>query len=155
MILESFLDISKWETKVVTNIDSKFFSCNSIITLLNISEWDIKYINEINTTYMNNKDDDSSSESSQNDDEDKVNTNRVVDMSYMFRGCNSLKNVGLDNWKIKKKNVDTTGMFDGCTSLKNIPAIYKMKGKKKAKKEFMFSGGEENIIKRLKDCNFD
>ena len=44
-------------------------------------------------------------------------TNKVKNMSSMFKGCSSLANLNLSNFKVSKVNV-MWEMFHGCVSLK-------------------------------------
>ena len=46
--LKSLPDISKWDTKNVTNMSAMFRDCSSLKYLPEISKWDTK-----NVTYMN------------------------------------------------------------------------------------------------------
>ena len=48
--LISLPDISKWNIKYVTNMDYMFRGCSSLISLPDISKWDIKYV--INMDYI-------------------------------------------------------------------------------------------------------
>ena len=45
--LISLPDISKWDIKNTTNMFSMFYGCSSLISLPDISKWDIKNISDM------------------------------------------------------------------------------------------------------------
>ena len=142
MIVEYFLDIAKWNTKIFSDIDCNHFDCSKLKILTNISEWDMNYIYEKNTDDKNDKDDENSpSQSSQ--DENIWNTDKVIDMSYMFHGCKSLKKIpDFSNWNLKNvKNM--TGIFGGCNKLRNKGDIYKWNINKNINKKSLFYESDE------------
>ena len=55
--LLSLPDISKWNINIVTDINSIFYNCTKLISLPDISKW---------------------------------NTNNVINLSFIFSGCESL-----------------------------------------------------------------
>ena len=54
---------------------------------------------------------------------EKVNTQYVTDMSYLFAGCKSLSLVRFDGWDVSNVT-DMTAMFDECTALVTLPEWY-------------------------------
>ena len=59
-------------------------------------------------------------------DSSNLNTENLIDMSYIFKGCSNLKNITLPNPNLNGKNViNMKDMFRGCSSLKSEGIIYK------------------------------
>ena len=86
-LLISLPDISKWDIKNVINMNNMFNGCTSLISLPNISKW-----NTMNITYMNNIFKGCSSLISL-PDISKWDTNNVTDMNSMFEQCYNLLNI--------------------------------------------------------------
>ena len=159
--LECLLYISKWETKDMTNIDSSYFDSFLLDKLEDLSECDGKVLYETDEGIDN-----SDSDSELDDDLDyhkkfkhwkkrkKKKDDNTVDMSYMFHGCASLKNVpDFSRWNIKKKVTNVTGMFAGCTSLKSFPDLSRLNINHGIKKKSLFVEENEKIIaKKIKNC---
>lgn len=55
---------------------------------------------------------------------EKLHTHQVSDMSFMFAGCEKLKELDIDNWDVSKVS-DMTNMFQGCHCLEQLPQWYK------------------------------
>ena len=56
-----------------------------------------------------------------------MQTEKVTDMSYMFKGCSSLTSLeGISNWQIGNVS-NMSDMFSGCSSLKSLEGISKWK----------------------------
>ena len=45
--LKTLPDISKWDTRNVTNMGAMFYNCNSLESLPDISKWDTKNVNDM------------------------------------------------------------------------------------------------------------
>lgn len=54
---------------------------------------------------------------------DKIHTENVSDMSYMFAGCEKLTTLDLSSWDISKVT-DMTEMFKDCYTLEALPEWY-------------------------------
>lgn len=54
---------------------------------------------------------------------DKLHTHQVSDMSYMFAGCEKLKDLDLSTWDVSNVT-DMTDMFQDCISLEELPQWY-------------------------------
>lgn len=54
---------------------------------------------------------------------EKVNTEGVTAMDYMFAGCVRLTEIQVDNWDVSAVE-DMTGMFDSCDALAEKPVWY-------------------------------
>jgi surface protein len=105
------LDLSKFDTSKVTDMNSMFYGCSSL-TSLDLSKFDTN-----NVTYMSSMFYGCSSLTSL--DLSKFDTNNVTYMSSMFYGCSSLTSLDL----IKFDTSNVTGMdsmFSRCTSLTSL-----------------------------------
>lgn len=71
---------------------------------------------------------------------DALKTSNVTDMSEMFSGCSSLKNLDSYNWNTSNVT-NMSHMFDGCSSLESIN-VYKWNTSKVTDMSYMFSGCE-------------
>lgn len=54
---------------------------------------------------------------------EKLHTDLVTDMSYMFTNCESLAVLNIGGWEVSNVTA-MTGMFDGCTALAERPVWY-------------------------------
>lgn len=54
---------------------------------------------------------------------EKIHTHQVSDMSYMFAGCQELKELDLSSWDVSNV-IDMTDMFKDCYSLEELPQWY-------------------------------
>lgn len=54
---------------------------------------------------------------------DKIHTENVSDMSYMFAGCEKLTTLDLSSWDVSKVT-DMTEMFKDCYTLEALPEWY-------------------------------
>ena len=104
------LNLSSFNTKNVINMEGMFYNCCSLIEL-NLSSFNTQ--NVINMEYMfyycNSLEDINLS---------SFNTLKVTRMDYMFFNCSSLTTLDLSPFKIS--NTDTSFMFEGCENLKNF-----------------------------------
>ena len=107
--------ISKWNTSNVTNMASMFEDCSSLSSLPDISKW-----NTSNVTNMRSMFEDCSSLLSL-PDISKWNTSNVKDMRSMFSGCSSLSSLpDISKWNRYKILYYNRYNFNGCLSLINI-----------------------------------
>ena len=53
--LSSLPDITKWDTKNVTNMSHMLSYCTSLKSLPDISKWDIKNVTQMNSMFYNCK----------------------------------------------------------------------------------------------------
>ena len=90
------IDLTKWDTKNVTNMSGMFCGCISLNSLPDISKWDTKNVTNMNDMFcwcesLNSLPDIS-----------KWDTKNVTDMSYMFSRCNSLNSLpDISKWDTK------------------------------------------------------
>ena len=54
---------------------------------------------------------------------DKLKTHAVTDMSFMFAGCEVLKELDASSWDVSQVT-DMTAMFENCFALKELPDWY-------------------------------
>ena len=90
--LLSLPNISKWDVSNVTNMGGLFYNCTSLISLPDISKW---------------------------------NTSNVIDMRGMFRECSSISSLpDISEWNTLNVNF-MNSMFSDCSLLKSLPDISK------------------------------
>ena len=70
---------------------------------------------------------------------DELNVSNVIDMSWMFAQCTSLKKIDLSKWNVKKCK-DFSYMFCGCRKIEHIGNIEGWKIDHITDTEKMFSG---------------
>ena len=130
------LDLSKWETNNLNNMECMFSGCTSLSNLLftkdkfntskvttlrctfgecgALTNLDVSMFNTSNVTTMHGTFSRCSGLTSL--DVSNFNTSKVTNMEYTFDYCSSLESIDLSNWNIS--NVTTTKqMFDSSTSL--------------------------------------
>ena len=100
-------DISKWNIDNVTDMSSMFCSCSSLKTLPDISKWNTKNVTTMCNMFC------SCTSLTKLPDISNWNTNNVNNMSCMFYNCKSLLSLpDISKWNTKKAN--TMQMFYGC-----------------------------------------
>ena len=104
------LDVSKFDTSSVTNMDSMFYGCNGLTTL------DLSNFNTTNVKNMSNM---FQSCRLTNLDLSNFNTSKVIDMSYMFQSCNNLSSLNVSGFDTGKVT-DMGYMFNGCNGLTSL-----------------------------------
>ena len=103
--LVSISDISNWDISRCSTISSLFKECSSLVFLSDISNW---------------------------------NTNNIKDVSYIFSGCSSLKSLpDISKWNVSKVE-NMQGMFNECSSLSSLPDISKWNIKNTKDISYMF-----------------
>jgi len=101
------LEIKLIETKTITNMSYMFDSCNSLISLPDISKWDTKDVTDMSYMFYN------CNSLELLPDISKWDIRNVINMSYMFSNCSSLKSIpDIDNWQVNK-NLKKEKMFEG------------------------------------------
>jgi len=110
--LLSLPDISKWNISNADNISGMFCGCKSLSYIPNISKWD---------------------------------TSKIYDMSMLFAGCKSLEILpDISKWKVD--NVKTMAyMFSDCISLSFLPDISKWNTSNTKSMSDMFKGCMESL----------
>ena len=110
-------DISNWDTSNVTQMGSLFYNCNSLISIPDISKWNTSKVNTMECMFYN------CNSLISLPDISKWDTSNVTDMGSMFCGCLSLASMpDISIWKTPKVN-KIYYMFLGCNSLISIPDI--------------------------------
>ena len=126
-------EISKWEIKNISNIESMFSSCSSIIFLPDISIWNIGKIKSLKNMFS------SCSSLKILPDISKWNTENVINMDNMFSFCSSLKSLpDISQWNTENV-INMDNMFSFCSSLLSLPDISKWNTKKVTTMEGIFS----------------
>ena len=119
--LISLSDISIWDINNVTDISGMFNNCSSLISLPDISNWTTNNVTNMSLIFAN------CSSLISLPDISKWNTNNVTDMSGLFGNCPSLISLpDISKWNIS--NVTNLSLiFYKCSSLKTLPDISKWK----------------------------
>lgn len=102
------LDLSKFDTSQVTNMNAMFHSCGSL-TSLNVSKFDTSQVTITYNMFYGCR-------SLTDLDVSNFDTSNLKSCGGMFGGCNSLTSLDLSNFDISKVN-DITYMFYNCTKL--------------------------------------
>jgi len=105
------IDLSNFETHIVTNMTEMFCGCNNLLNL------DLTSLNTSNVTNMKNMF--FLCDGLTNIDVTSFDTNNVVDMSGMFFWCTNLVNLNLSYFNTNKVT-NMSGMFFGCKNLTNL-----------------------------------
>ena len=115
--LISLPDISKWNLNNSICISSFFSGCSSLKALPDISKW-----NTYNVIYMNDLFNNCLSLTNL-PDISKWNTDNTINMSNMFQNCSSLISLpDLSKWDVEKV-IQMGSLFNLCSSLKSLPDI--------------------------------
>ena len=117
--LISLPDISNWDTSNVTSMGSLFYNCNSLISLTDISNWNTSNVTSMECMFYN------CISLVSLPDISKWDTSNVIDMGSMFCCCLSLVLMpDISRWNtLNAKKIYY--MFLGCNSLISIPDISK------------------------------
>ena len=101
----------------ITDMSNMFSGCKSLVSLPNISKWDISKVTSLKEIF-------SGCESiSLLDNISKWNTSNVTDMSALFWNCLSLKSLpNISLWDTSKV-INMSYIFSGCKSLSSLPNI--------------------------------
>ena len=102
------LDITKFDTSKVTNMEYMFFGCSRLKNL-NLLNFNTSLVNNMNSMFYN-------CINLTSLDLSKFNTSKVKNMQYMFHGCNNLRFLDLSNFDtslVTKMN----SMFSRCNEL--------------------------------------
>ena len=130
--ISSIPDISKWDTRNVTNMNQMFVHCFHLKSIPDISKW-----NTSNLMYINNLFTDCYSLEFL-PDISKWNTNNLEKMEKLFAGCKNLKFLpDISKWKTNKVS-KMNELFSGCSSLINFPDISKWETNKVSTMEGLF-----------------
>ena len=108
----TLLDLSSFDTSNVTNMNWMFGDCSKL-TSLDLSNFNTS--NVTTTEYMFN-----GCRSLTSLDLSDFNTSKVTDTAYMFSSCRSLTSLDLSNWDGSKFYNTPSFMFKSCNSLKDV-----------------------------------
>ena len=130
------LDLSHFNTSLVTNMYSMFFGCDSI-TSINLSSFDTSSVTEIQSMFR-----DCFSLTSL--DINNFNTSSVIIMYSMFESCNSLNYLDLQGFDTSNVQ-DMNRLFFNCVSLTTLN-LSSFDTSKVSNTTSMFEGCNENIL---------
>ena len=143
--LITILDISNWDTTNIIDMSCLFYCCSSLISLPDISNWNVIKVTNISGIFYG------CSSLKMAPDISKWYTKSLTNISYLFHGCSSLTFIpNISNWN----TIDITNMsfmFSKCSSLESLPSISKWNTKKVRNMSYMFYGC--SLIKTLPDIS--
>ena len=117
--LLSLTDISKWNTKNVTNMSDMFYGCSSLLSLPDISKLNTQNVTNMNYMFYR------CSSLTSLPDISKWNIQNVANIAGMFSDCSSLSSLpDISKWNTQKV-INMKGIFCGCSSLLSLPDISK------------------------------
>jgi len=119
IIIKNELDLSKWNTNNVTNMESLFSNCKSLSSLPDISKWNVNNVTTLENLCMGCE------SLSSLPDISKWNTNKIVSMTNLFSFCTNLSSLpDISKWNTNNvTNMDN--IFTFCTNLSSLPDISK------------------------------
>ena len=131
--LQSLPDLSKWNTQNVTNLSFLFCGCISLITLPDISKWNISNVLNMSSIFSGNslyillfglspK--------------ETIIRNDILDIKYECSSLISLPDIS--KWNTEKV-INMSFLFMGCISLKSLPDISKWNTKNVKDMSFLLS----------------
>ena len=122
--IHSLPGISKWDTKNAVDMSLMFGYCLSLKSLPDISSWDTRNVINIKCMFCDSQYLESLPDIS------KWDTKNVIDMSSMFCHCIALKSLpDISKWDTKNV-INMSSMFERCESLQSFPDISKWDIKK-------------------------
>ena len=113
------LEVHLKQLKNTLDISFMFCGCNSLLSIENITNWDVENIINMSFLFSN------CSSLTSLPDISKWNTNNVTKMCDLFNDCSSLASLpDISKWNTKNVT-DISCLFEGCSSLKSLPDISK------------------------------
>lgn len=101
------LNVSKFNTSQVTNMNSMFFKCK--FSQIDVTNFNTENVTDMNSMFCN-------CDNLESLDVTNFNTSKVMDMGFMFQNARKLKNINLSD--LDTENVTTMrGMFSECNNL--------------------------------------
>ena len=127
--IENLNGISNWDTSQVQNMSYMFYECKNLIEISNIFQWKLGNVTNMSFMFYNclslsKITDDKKNEGNKIIEEKKKNASKVINMSNMFNGCESLETLPTDisNWDVSQVQY-MSYMFSNCNKLKELPDI--------------------------------
>lgn len=106
----SSLDVSKFNTSQVTNMNSMFYNCK--FSAIDVTNFNTENVTDMNSMFAN-------CNNLENLVITSFNTSKVTDMGFMFQNAKKMKKINLSN--LDTRNVTTMrGMFSECSSLQTL-----------------------------------
>ena len=131
-LLISLPDISKWDISKVKNMRCMFAYCDSLISLPDISKWNTSNVKDMDMIFIR------CYSLKSLPDISKWNTSNLEKMDYMFDGCKSLISLpDISKWNTSKVN-DMANLFSRCSSLISLPDLSKWNTSNVEKMDCMF-----------------
>ena len=132
--LISISNLSNWDISNVTSLSCMFYNCPSLTSLPDISNWNTSNIIDLSGLFYN------CSSLKTLPDISKWNTSKVKDMSWLFRQCKLLSSLpDISKWDTNN-TTDMSFMFSGCSKLTALPDISIWNTKNVNNLSYMFSG---------------
>ena len=110
---------SSLNSNYITSINKIFYNCKSLITLPDISKWNISQVRDLSMIFYN------CSSLKSLPDISKWNTNNVINMEGLFYNCSSLISLpDISDWNTSKVKY-MNNLFYNCSLLISLPDISK------------------------------
>ena len=131
-LLKSLPDISSWNTSNVKDMSNMISYCGNLESLPDISNWDTRNVTNMSHMFAN---DFALKQFPDISKWNKWNTSKVKDMEHMFTRCAISEIPDISKWDTSN---NMSYMFSGCRELKTFPNIFKWKIKNRACLRGMF-----------------
>lgn len=112
-LLPSSIDLSTWDTSSATNMNSLFYNCSGVNSIIGLENWNTSNV-EIMENIFN------SCTRIATLDLSNWNVSNVTAFSNMFLRAIYLKTLNISGWDMSKATRYKDDMFYGCTSLTNL-----------------------------------
>ena len=104
------IDISEWDVSNVKTMSMMFMECRDFNC--DLSKWNVSKVKDMSSMFENCN--------SFNSDLSKWNVSNCENFNFMFCECTKF-DADLEDWDISNGKEDMSYMFNGCESLKNRP----------------------------------
>ena len=132
------IDLSNFNTKSVTNMNSMFSGCSSLSTI-NVSSFETESVTNMAKMFQSCK-------ALLSLNLSNFNTSKTETMEMMFYSCSKLKSIDLSNFETSSLNANTFNtLFSSCNDLEYINLLH-YKGKD------IFGSLSYSILPNLKVC---
>lgn len=107
------IDLSTWDTSSATNMNSLFYNCSGVKSIIGLENWNTSNVEIMESTF-------SSCDKITTLDLSSWNVSNVTAFSFMFSSALYLESINLSGWNMSKATRYNDDMFYGCTSLTNL-----------------------------------
>ena len=107
------IDLSTWDTANATNMNSLFYNCSGVNSIIGLENWNTSNVEIMENTF-------NSCTKITTLDLSNWNVSNVTAFSNMFSSAIYLKTLNISNWNMSKATRYNDYMFYDCTSLTNL-----------------------------------